>query len=248
MPSTPIKIFTLGLFEIFKGEAPIRFQVKAPCRPWMLLKAILSLGGQAVCEEQACEILWPESEGDLAHQALATTLHRLRKRLGDGKTIALRDGKLSLNRELCWVDAWALEESLDQAEKILSHQKMPGENDAIDRALSLYRGPFLEGENALFCAISLRERLRSRLLRTLESLGRFLEEARAWEKAATYYRRGLEADPLAERFYRRLAVCYKHLGYPGEAIAIDHRRREIFAALLETAPSSGESRKPVTYL
>ena len=85
-------------------------------KPFLLLKALIAFGGRDVKEEQLCDALWPDAEGDLAHRSFETTLYRLRQLIGKDKAIQLKEGRLTLDRQSCWVDAFALEQVLNEAE------------------------------------------------------------------------------------------------------------------------------------
>ena len=80
-----------------------------------VLKSLLALGGRDVPEARLADKLWPGSEADAAHEALAVNLHRLRKLLGSQDAVDLRDGRISLNPEMCWVDAWTFESLVEQS-------------------------------------------------------------------------------------------------------------------------------------
>jgi LuxR family transcriptional regulator, maltose regulon positive regulatory protein len=74
----PVKILTFGKFELTVDEHPIVFSRKVQQRPLELLKALIAFGGTAVPETTLTDALWPDAEGDAAHQAFGVTLHRLR--------------------------------------------------------------------------------------------------------------------------------------------------------------------------
>jgi two-component SAPR family response regulator len=84
----------------------------------------------------------------------------------------------------------------------------------------------------------LRERLRSKFLRTVAWLGQSLEQSCKWQEALECYRKGLEVDDLAEELYRRLMSCYASLGQKAEALSLYHRCRKILSLVLGIAPSS----------
>jgi LuxR family maltose regulon positive regulatory protein len=65
----PLKIYTLGRFGILKDEKPIRFFRKGQEKPISMLKALLALGGREIKEEDLSDILWPEADGDAAHNS-----------------------------------------------------------------------------------------------------------------------------------------------------------------------------------
>ena len=81
------KNYALGRFEIVKEGTPLRFNGKAQQKPLAMLKALIALGGRNVSEFHIAEALWPDSDGDMQHQSLATTLYRLRQILGEKEMI-----------------------------------------------------------------------------------------------------------------------------------------------------------------
>ncbi|MBI5418683.1 MAG: hypothetical protein HZA60_01210 [Deltaproteobacteria bacterium] len=206
----PMRVHTLGRFELVRDGKPDRHSRKVQQKPLLMLKALVALGGKDVAEEQLTDILWPETDGDLAHLSFATNLLRLRRLLGNDKAVQLREGRLTLDQRYCWVDALAFERIHRQADA--------GRKDGgtvrvrtLARAIALYRGHFLAGEASQPWIAPLRERLQGRFLQAVGDLGRHWESAGSWEKAIDCYRRCLEVDGLAEEIRRRLMACQKRL-------------------------------------
>jgi two-component SAPR family response regulator len=164
----------------------------------------------------------------------------LRRLLKKEEALVLKDGQLSLSNRHCWVDVWAFERSLGQAWKARKEGKGTEAIRLFEKALSLYRGPFLPFEETTW-AVSLREKLRSGFLKAVAHLGRCHEEEGRWEAAASCYGKGLEADDLAEELYRRLMVCHIKLGREAEALSIYRRCRKTLSSVLGVNPS-GETR------
>lgn len=234
------RIFTLGQFAVHCDDEPRSLPRKSQGRPIELLKTLVAYGGREVSVDRLADILWPRIDSDYAHRSFTTTLHRLRKLLGVDEVLVLRDGCLSLSPRHCWLDVWSLEQALDEIDELL---RGPGEcatEDAVtahaERVMRIYRGPFLASDDHATYA-SCRERLRSRLLRSLGEVGRYWQERGRWDKAVEYYQRGLEVDAVAEGLYRHLMVCYQHLGRVAEAIEVYNRCRKTLAAVLHVTPS-----------
>lgn len=226
----PVRIHTLGRFSVLREGKALHPRGTAQGKPLSLLKALIAFGGRDVSEIQLIDALWPDAEGDAAHQVFRTTLHRLRQFLGDEKAIAVRDGSITLDASRCWVDVWAFERLAGKTQHITSTSE-------VEKALNLYQGHFLAKEAEESWILPLRERLRSKFLRHVEQLGRQCEHAGAWEQAITCYRKGLETDPLAELLYQRLIACYQHQGRRVEALGVYQRCRTMFSALLGVEPS-----------
>jgi DNA-binding SARP family transcriptional activator len=234
----PLKIYTLGQFELLKDRKPIRFTRKAQRRPLALLKAMIAFGGKEVREEQIMDALWPEADGDMAQQSFATNLHRLRQLLGNDKAIQRQEGKLTLNDRFCWVDAWAFESIVEQADDHWKKERVEKSIELTEKALEMYKGPFLAKEIEQPWTISMRERLRSKFLRNVEKLGQHYQVSGQWEKALDCYLKGLEVDDLAEEFYSGLMTCYHRLGRKADVQAVYHRYKKTLSSLPGIEPSS----------
>ena len=229
----PLRIYTMGRFEVVREDEPLRFTGKAQQRPIALLKAILAFGGRDVKEEQIVDALWPDADGDAGHQAFTTNLHRLRKFIDVPDAVLFSNGRVTINPEVCWVDRWALERSLGDAESVLK-QSTPSieEIRSAERGLNLYTGHFLAPDIHKNWAVSPREKVRSRFTHIVKGLGRKWEDLREWERAAELYLKALHVDDLAEDVYRRLMLCYHELGHKAEAISAYQRCVKVLSSVL----------------
>lgn len=223
-----VRIRTLGGFEVrLRGER-LSFQRKVPKKTLSLLQALVAHGRATVPERWLCDALWGDEEADAARQALSITVLRLRKLLGVNEAVVQQGGKVWLDRALCAADAWQFEELLDRTDNV----------DATRRALSLYQGELLPDEEAESWTVAARERLRGKFIHALAGEGLALENAGRCEEALRLYQRGLDADPIVERFHQGLMRCYRDLGRPTEAIAAFRRARQTLSVVLGVAPSA----------
>jgi DNA-binding SARP family transcriptional activator len=207
LPSAPIVVTSLGQFALTIHGVGVRFSRKAPKKPLELLKLLIALGGREVSEAFACDVLWPDADGDQAVQALGTTLHRLRRLIGDGRAVQRHGGRLALDPSVCWVDAWALEAMLDRAEVSLATGTA---NDVAarwaDRAIALYQGDFLPGDDAPW-AFEARMRLHERLVAVLDwLLGACTGAASPWRDVGRWRTALARVDPLGAASGRDMAV------------------------------------------
>jgi ATP/maltotriose-dependent transcriptional regulator MalT/DNA-binding SARP family transcriptional activator len=226
----PVKLYTLGRFSVLLDGKPLKSSGKAQRKPLELLMALIAFGGRDVSERQLTEALWPDAEGDAAHQACAVALHRLRKLLKCDDAISLQRNRLSLDPRHVWVDAWAFE-------RVLGAEPGKVDASAAERAIALYQGPFLGEDADATWALPLRERLRARFVRRLAERGRELLYAGEFEPAIALFEKGLAADPLAEELYRNLMLCYQALDRRAEAIGVYRRCERTLAAALGVSPA-----------
>ncbi len=221
----PARIFTLGRFEVQIDGEKLEFPRKLPRKTLLLLKAIIAFGGRDVPEQALCDALWGDEEGDAARNALSITILRLRKLFGPNESVIHQGGKISLNPEICWVDAWAFEGRI--ADTAISSQKV----------LSLYTGTFLAEEDGASWAVSARERLRGKFIDALSRRGADLETEGDLPAAIQCYLRGIDADPIVESFYQGLMRCYEKMDKRSEAFSTYRRLKRTLSVLLGVPPA-----------
>lgn len=234
----PVKVYTLGRFELLIDDKPAAFSRKAPKKPLEMLKAIIASGGRA-SEEALSDALWPDAEGDAAHESFAVTLKRLRHLIGCSDAIEHLEGCVSLTPRYCWVDTFAFEGIMNGIERCREGEGTPSDESMrlAEKALDMYKGAFLPMDNEQHYILSFRERLRQKFLHVVETVGSCYEEKGEIKKAVRCYRKGHEVDDLAEVFYQRLMVCYEKMGSLAEAINVYKRCRNILSAKLGILPS-----------
>ncbi len=236
----PLRLRTLGRFEVARHGTPLEVRGKAQKKPLELLKALIALGSEAVESSRLAALLWPDVDGDAAKKSFDTTLYRLRKLLGLDTALVLAEGKLSLDRRQCWVDVWAFERIAQEADaRAQAPDAPPDEVVRLGRALlDAYPGHFLAGDEGAQWAMDLRDRLRARLLRIVLGLGNRLQTAGRWGEGVALYDRALELDNLTEALYRGVMICHRELGQPGTALQAYRRCRELLSVVLGLAPSA----------
>jgi len=237
----PIRLYSFGRFSVNKNGEPLVFSSKAQHKPLELLKALLALGGREVAEETLVEALWPDTEGDAAHQALHTTLHRLRKLLGAEGAIVLQDRKLSLARAICWVDAWVFERLAGQIDNLVRQSPTapaPLVNALGSKAIGLYRGIFLSQDTDPPWSVTPRERLHDKFRRMIHALSTYWAGTGQWQILVDNLQRALDAEPAAEAIYQQLMLGFQKLGRPAEAISVYERCQKILTATLGVGPSA----------
>jgi DNA-binding SARP family transcriptional activator len=149
-----IVIYTLGRFELLLNGKALRFKGRAPLRALELLAALAAAGEGGACVGRLSDQLWPDADGFDAYRAFTTTLHRLRRLLGCHDAVRLSAGRLTLDSQICTVDAWEFERALRGAV----------DGEAIEAVLDSYEGPFLADDPNPW-AMAARERLQQLVAR-----------------------------------------------------------------------------------
>jgi ATP/maltotriose-dependent transcriptional regulator MalT/DNA-binding SARP family transcriptional activator len=225
---SPARVLSLGGFRLERDGKPVTFVGKVQKAPLRLLKAIISLGGDDVSEEKVADLLWPDSDGDAARQALATALARLRRLLG-AAAITRQGGRLGIDRRTCWVDVLALFDVLGSE---------GDDEERLARVEALYRGPFLADSDEGPWAELMRERAREGVMQLARRCAGQAQNSGDLERAVDLCERGLALDAAAEPLWLELMRSLVALGRPTEAAAALGRCRAALAAHTGGTPSA----------
>lgn len=233
-----LRVYILGRFELVLNGKPVRFARKAPKRTLELLQALIASGPQGVPSPRLSTALWGHESRPSARQAaFRTTLHRLRKLLGED-LITLEAGRVQLQATRCWVDAWAFETLLHEAQALQHTAPAQRWLKTAERALALYRGPFLGAAAEVPWSLPTRDRLHQRFIGLLDTLARHWQAAGGWDRAIALYDQGLAVDELAETFYQGLMRSYHALGRRPEALITYQRCQHLLNTTLGHPPGA----------
>lgn len=232
----PVRIYTLGQSAVVVHGQALHFSGKAQRRPMRLLHCLLARGGRAIPVSLLRRAMGEDDEfgpGHYSRGAFDMALSRLRQLLAVPDLVQVGDESVSLNQSLCWVDSWACEHLL----LLVEQQLDPVCGLALmERALGLYEGEFLAGEDAAWVVLA-RERIGSRLTRVARRLGSALEEQGRWKEAGALYERLRENFPVDEDLCFHLIRSHIQRGEYAQASGIYTRCRELLAKVLGVLPS-----------
>ena len=170
-----------------------------------LLAYLAVEGGQPHSRERLAGLLWPDQPERLARTNLRSALAKLRTTIHDREAapafLAITRDTLQLNPvSETWIDATALTR-LVETSRLLTRQSASRPVSQLEKAVALYRGPFLEGfslpDSAPFEEWALFERERLHRL-AMDALHRLAEAHQArgdLDRALAHAWRQLELDP-----------------------------------------------------
>ena len=235
----PLRVSCLGGFVLQAGTRSFAPSRKESRKALDLLKLTIALGPAPVRVERLAGLLWPEAEGDAAQNSFDNTLHRLRKRVGESQLL-LHAGALSLDPASCWTDVAELMACLQQIDARVADvgTEAAALMPLAQRAITLYQGDFLPGDEALADVLLARHRLRAAFLRVMGQLAAGLEAHGQVESALQVCSRVLERAPLAEEIVRRLMRCLLALGRRAEALEAYRAFARQLAAVLGVRPAA----------
>jgi len=223
-----VRIYTLRAFKLTMkcngSEKVLNLQQK----PLELLKIIIAHGSYNVPIDLICDTIWPDSDGDAAYKSFKTTLHRLRKNMGDDSYIINHNNTLSLSKE-CWVDALAFWDPLGEIN-----------STNIERAIDLtsyYQTPFMNEDIHSPWTFMARSRTGKNHKILLEKIANYFLNKNESTNAIEYFDRALDIDITEEDYYIGLMKCYHHEGRVDHIKATYQRYSDTCQTLLDKEPS-----------
>ena len=176
---------TFGGFDVDLDGALGRAACLRP-RIIALLALLIGYGPRGLSRDKILAYLWPESDTDHARNSLKQALFSLRHAFSD-PIVLWSSGLLRLNPQLVEADLWSFESALAKGQE--------------HTAVSLYRGPFLDGfyvsglaEFERWAELE-RERLAAAYRGALKTLAVRAEAAADWPAAMAWWRRLTQCEP-----------------------------------------------------
>ncbi|HRP08391.1 MAG TPA: BTAD domain-containing putative transcriptional regulator [Gemmatimonadales bacterium] len=229
-------IRALGPLEVLVDGEPVGDNAWTSARSRELL-LYLVCHPRGVSKEQVGAAFWPESSAAQVRNAFHVTMHRLRKALQDPEWVETGNDSYRMSPSVRMLfDVARFEQETTTAIRSASRDE-PAAAAALDKALSIYRGDFLEGESATG-DWALDERARLQQLHTDGCLAlsaiHMLELQH--DQAIAVLRRLIQRDRFHEEAWRRLITVHARLGRRTEAIRLYRQLSDLLHDELETLP------------
>jgi DNA-binding SARP family transcriptional activator/tetratricopeptide (TPR) repeat protein len=245
-----LRLDVLGAPEVFHDGSRLTF----PLRKAQALLLYLAVEGGLHQRRQLDAFLWPDSEPHEARAALRNAIALLRHLLDDPEASPSHHTHLLGPHDLLGLDPHApLELDLDMMQQawkeaqplslVSSLEQRASLVVTLQHALSLVRGPFLDGfwlrEEAPFDEWheQQQQQWQVRLQVLFDRLSCWQEETCEREQACVTLQRWLALDPLAEEAYRRLMRAHLALDDPTAALQVYTTCRARLSEALQIKPA-----------
>lgn len=204
-------------------------------RPGQILKFLVCERDRVAMVDEVAEAIWPDGD----HGAVSNTryaIHRLRMKLEprrdahDPATFVLsRGGGYALDRERIWVDADDFEREVELGRAAMQRLAADAAAVHLERAMELYRGPFMADEPYAHWAADERNRLEGMAIYALRILTALARERDDGASAIRHLQQLCELEPLDSAVHREFVQALLREGRRSEA----KRRYETFAHRLQ---------------
>jgi len=232
-----LKILALGEPAILIDEKPVtRWRMARAMELFFLLLD----SGRPLRKEQIITALWPEVDENI-NQTLHSTIHYLRKSLGD-TCIASHSGTYWLNI----VSLYGEDYGYDVAEFLKHDEKakkaLASKDDATAKAsllvmMDLYRGDYVQPFYSNWCSFR-RDKLRLLYLDARQQLALIAWRKEQFDESATQWQHILAVDNCLEDAHYWLMRCYMRQGKRGLALRQYQRCVEVLRHDLNVEPGA----------
>jgi DNA-binding SARP family transcriptional activator len=236
-PRTTIAILGPWEFRVDGRVLPRPSTLKAQS---LLAYAIVN-ANTAHSREKLATLFWPDADEDRAQRSLRTALWSVRRMLTTADP-RLADALVASRFDVRWAPRVPVDIDVEQFEQAHAQWRQARSGDssgglaALQKAVALYRGPFLEGLYDDWC-LDERYRLEEHYLALVEAAVGELEAAGQLREAVAHAQRLLAIDPLREEVHRTIIRVLGLLGDRAGLMRHYQRCKEILARELDEAPS-----------
>jgi multiple sugar transport system substrate-binding protein len=244
-----LSICLLGSLQVTLGEEPVTGFESDKVRA--LLAYLAAESDQPHRRETLSALLWPDWPESSARANLRRALANLRSAIGDNQATP---SFLHISRQTIqfnggsdtWVDVQAFTALAGDANgaKRASQQTV----ERLEKAVTLYRGRFLEGfsvaDSSTFddWVLLSRERLHRQVMDALRCLAELYERRGDYEDALLYAWRRVDLDPWREMAHRQVMRLLGFSGQRGAALAQYEACRRLLAEELGVEPAAETTR------
>ncbi len=225
------EFYVLGTPKIRVGGVPQRL----PYRKVTALLAYLAVTSRAHSRAALATLLWGDFDDRRANSSLRNALYVLRRELGLDPCLVVNRNQVSLEPRQVWLDVDRLKHAVREETETIP---------ALREALSLWRGPFLDGLfvvgapdfNAWVSAT--RGKLERTYLEGCLALSQAHARAEQWPEALEAAQKAADLDPLYEAGHRQIMRMHQRLGSRSAALRQYERCRDSLGNELGVLPSA----------
>jgi two-component SAPR family response regulator len=235
-----LEIRVCGQFALFRYGSQEDIEAIAGSKPMELLKFMIASSGRPTPITYIYRTLWQEADDAHAKAAFDGTLWRLRRQLDVEAALPLKGGFLSLNSTVVALDLWKFDEL---AQSIDDLARNPGV-DAVEygavlatNLMETIQGPCFWLEPEYAWVYGLQTKFRQKYLKTVLTLGRWLEACQQIEDAVKLYTQALEYYPDSDEICLNLVNCRIQQGLHAEAMMTFRCFQHILRDTLGAEPS-----------
>ena len=219
-----LQVHCFGRFEVIRDGRPVQRWRRGKAKT--LLKYLI-VRRQPIPRDILLDLLWPDTDPQVAVNGLRVALHALRQDLGpcaaDGREVGdyviFDGGNYLLNPEArLWVDAEEFAGHFRAGRQLERQQQLAEAMRRYEQAEAVYRDDYLVEDLYEDWTLVRREELKDQYLMVLTKLADHCIQHGDVEGCIVRCHRILQKDACREDAYQRLIRCYLQLGQRSQAL------------------------------
>lgn len=189
------------------------------------------------------DLFWQNSSTDSARNCLNVSIHGIRRVLQDidskNEYVLFKDECYYFNPEIeVWLDIEEFRKTWQRAKSIEHNAGLPAAVEDYRRAAGIYEGEFLEDEIYDSWSSPDRENLKEIYLFILDKISENFMLISNHQEAIRVCEKILEKEKCSEDIYRRLMVCYYHIGQRDKSLKLYKKCAKVLKDELEVKPTN----------
>ncbi|HYY58455.1 MAG TPA: BTAD domain-containing putative transcriptional regulator, partial [Pyrinomonadaceae bacterium] len=217
-PVTDLTINMLGPVEIFRDPLrPLAADAWTTKRARDILCFIASRRHRRASKDTIIDTFWGEADFEVVEKNFHPTVSHIRKALNSNqplkqKFLLYRDGDYLLNPEFSYrIDTEEFDRLVAEGEAARRAREFERCIETYERAIALYRGPFMQGSYEDWVEEQ-RSYYSEQHLRMLEALAAVAQKMEEWPRSLDLAQRILQADPFREDIHCLMMRAHAALG------------------------------------
>ncbi|UCF09315.1 MAG: tetratricopeptide repeat protein [Candidatus Bipolaricaulota bacterium] len=241
-----LRIRLLGRFEVLRDGEPVPDEDWGRRKTETLLKVLLTEPGRVFSQDRLLDLLFSGEDLERARSNLFGRMSQLRRALepdlkrGVDSTFIRREGQgyyFDVSGP-CWIDTVGFARLLEEGEKHLREGRNAEATEALEGAVGLYRGTFLEADPYEEWTLEAREGWQERYISALTGLAEAYAHAGDRHRAVMACRTAFDLRPSRELVLQQLMRYHHAAGERSEALRVYERGVEALKRDLDVEPSS----------
>jgi DNA-binding SARP family transcriptional activator len=235
-----MSVFMLSQFRVLVGEELAENWLNNKSKS--IFKYLVTYKNTPVHKERLMDLLWPDSDPELARNNLNVAIHNLRKTLTINKDypqiISFKDNTYFINPEIAlWSDNESFISHYNAGKELENCGNVIQAYKEYKIAESLYQGEYLAEDRYDNWLMPIKQQYTNLYLILSDKLARYYFQAGNYESCIHVCYKSLSIDQSNEEAHCTIMKAYAQLGYHQLAIKQYHICKQILRREVDTTPS-----------
>ncbi|MBF0345752.1 MAG: hypothetical protein HQL06_16175 [Nitrospirae bacterium] len=246
LPPEPIKVYTLGSFQLYVGDRQIHPNEWSRKSAQNLCKYFIFHSGKEITNDKLIDTFWQDEDATSGKRNFLVGISTLRKVLEPGIPPKKKSSYIKHNNGMysfiipdgSYIDVCDFEHNITMADRYSKGQDNMNAKSHYIRAVELYKGDFLEEDIYNDWSFPMREQYLEMYMKALKKLAYLCYKSLEYSITIEYINHILKKDEYDDFSYHLLMKTHTAMGNKHKAIDIYHKYCNVLRLELNTKPSN----------